>query len=243
MKIITVPFAQNNYAYILCEGTRAIVIDPGEAGAVEAEIEDTGLILEKILLTHHHADHSGGADVLAKKWGIPVYGSGKSPISAVTHTLHEDDTVTLNTCVIRVLELPGHTQSSLGFFIENPAVVFTGDTLFSAVCGKVFDGTLQQMYTSLQQLAALPETTHVYFGHEYTQRGLDFAESIEPDNREIHRYRNNLPARTTPTTMVQEKMINPFLRTQSEEIRRNLSMETASALEVFTALRKGKDRW
>src|ERR1043166_8000831 len=253
MKIIQIPLLRDNYGYlILCPKTNtATIIDPSEAEPVLRRVEQENVNLEAILNTHHHRDHTGGNEGLLAKQPLKVYGSktdlGRIP--GLTDGVEEGDEIQIGELCGKVLFIPGHTTGHVAYLFGNS--LFCGDTLFTAGCGRLFEGTPEQMQVSLKKLMALPDNTKVYCGHEYTESNLRFAMSIEPKNPKLaSRFERvqGLRSRGTPTvpsTMEEEKQTNPFLRWDSKELQATVkSVNPNTALDpvsVFAAVRKMKD--
>ena len=256
MHITTVPCLSDNYAFLVradASGT-AVVVDPGQAGPVVRALEEAGVGLGGILSTHHHWDHTGGNEDLLRHFGeVPVYAFGEDRRSVPGQTVELQDGQEFEAAgvVFRPLHVPGHTLGGLAYLCED--AVFTGDTLFVAGCGRLFEGTAAQMHSSLTgKLAALPDATRIFCGHEYTVTNLRFAEQVEPGNEAVHRKlaraigQRKQRQTTLPSTMGEEKQTNPFLRTDSSEIRSRLNPaldQSAPAEKVFAALRGAKDRF
>lgn len=211
MRVISVPVLRDNLSYLIIDGGYAAVVDPGEAGPIAAALQTQGVTLSAIWLTHHHWDHVGGVDGLVRP-GVEViaHDSDRSRAPKVTQTVRDGDVVALGPLRATIIHNPGHTLGAITYVIEGCA--FTGDTLFGAGCGRVFEGTMEMMHASLRRLAALPPETRVYFGHEYTAANLKFAQHVEPDNREIAVRANAIPTPSTPSTIALELATNPFLR-------------------------------
>ena len=229
-----------------------MIVDPGEAEPALRFIAERGLSLKGILVTHHHWDHTGGiADVL-RHFDVPVYAGANDPVPTCTHPVHEGDTVSIPdlSLSLQVFDIPGHTLGHVCFY--NESVAFTGDTLFTAGCGKIFEGTAEQMYASLQKLLSLPDDLKVYCGHEYTESNLDFALKVEPDNPDILARAGEVArmrmdgAPTVPALMSLERATNPFLRTSEPSVIRAAEEWAKQALmgpvEVLAALREWKNR-
>lgn len=253
--IIPVRAFADNYIWLLREGARAAVVDPGDAQPVLDYVEREGVAICAILATHHHRDHVGGVSALAQRFGAPVYGPARETIPARTRALSEGDTIDVpGVCdAFRVLDIPGHTSGHIAFVgrVGGAPVLFCGDTLFAAGCGKLFEGTPVQMWNSLGKLAGLPSETSVYCGHEYTLANLRFAAAVEPTNpmiaqrieRERDKRERGLP--TLPSTIGEELATNPFLRTREPAVRAAAEAEAGHALmddvAVFTTLRAWKN--
>lgn len=217
--LLSIPALTDNYIWLLAQGTDAWVVDPGDALPVMQVLHEKNLHLKGILLTHHHPDHTGGVAGLLARYQVPVYGPHNSPVIAlISHPLQDGDSIQLGNTGFTVIAIPGHTLDHIAFYSRAENILFCGDTLFSAGCGRVFEGTHEQMYASLMKLATLPDETQICCGHEYTVANLCFAATAEPENHDIPEYRKqcdilrdkHLP--TLPSTIAQEKKINPFLR-------------------------------
>ncbi|MDE2461550.1 MAG: hydroxyacylglutathione hydrolase [Gammaproteobacteria bacterium] len=250
-ELLPLPAFRDNYIWLLATVHSAAVVDPGESEPVRRALAQRGLTLCAILLTHHHADHVGGAMALAREFGCPIFGPAAEGIPGVSRALREGDLVDIPALRLRfqAQEIPGHTAGHIAYQGHN--IVFCGDTLFSAGCGRLFEGTAVQMSASLAKLAALPDATAVCCGHEYTVANLRFAQLIEPENREIRIYaeqaaerrRQNLP--TLPSTLARERQVNPFLRCREavviEAAEKHAGHRLNDAIEVFAVIRSWKD--
>lgn len=242
----------DNYIWLLpnTANQTAWVVDPGDAGPVIAALNEGQLALEGILITHHHHDHSGGVRDLIKQWpDVRVIGSHKSTLDFVTERVSQGMMLQCGAHRLTVLEIPGHTLDHLAFY--NAEMLFCGDTLFSAGCGRVFEGTYSEMYQSLNQLAELPDTIKIYCGHEYTSANCQFAAQVEPHNPWIQKKilevaalrANHLP--TLPSCLADEKHINPFLRCEQPDVVRAAEhywgRRLDNPVDVFTCLREWKN--
>ncbi len=260
--IEALPAFSDNYIWAITNETTAALVDPGDADVCINFLEKNKLILNTILITHHHADHTGGIKKLVaycqqQQWPLTIYGPAKENIPHCDVKLTENDIVNLPDLEVSftVIDLPGHTNGHIAYFTKNhiTPVLFCGDTLFSGGCGRLFEGTPKQMLTSLTKLANLPEDTKVYCAHEYTQANLKFALTVDPTNENLLSYshqvnelRDNKQS-TIPTTIKIEKQINPFLRSHEQTIQTNAmlfdSNTLANSLDAFTTIRRWKDQF
>lgn len=251
MEIIALPAFRDNYIWLLRHGTQATVVDPGDAQPVLRHLAENGLSLAAILITHHHADHTGGIAALLDRAAVPVHGPARESIPGVSHRVGDGDRVRVPGADFRVMDIPGHTAGHVAYYAAPN--LFCGDTLFAAGCGRVFDGTPAQLHTSLERLAALPGDTQVHCAHEYTLANLAFAAAVEPDNPAVAArtaYCQALRAGEQPTVPFRldgELLSNPFLRTREAAVVRQAEAQAGQALhgaeEVFTALREWKNRF
>lgn len=251
-----IPAFRDNYIWMIDNRTHAVVIDPGDAAPVFAALKKRSLKLSAILLTHRHEDHIGGVAKLLEKTGVPVYGPRLDAIESVTHPVQEGDTVTLfgqNGPNLAVLDVPGHTRGHIAYYAPKEKWLFCGDMLFGAGCGRMFEGTPEQMWASLSRLAALPDDVQVFAGHEYTLSNLKFAREIEPGNEVIaERARTDLARRnrgrpTLPSTIGLEKATNPFLRADREDVMKRLEelghLKNRNPVDSFAAMREWKNTY
>jgi len=253
MDVVPVKAFKDNYVWTLRNATHAAVVDPGEARPVLDYLARENLRLAAILATHHHADHVGGIADLLDKHKVPVYGPRNEPISTLTRPVSEGDEVEIPELGARfsVLDIPGHTRAHIAYYGERS--LFCGDTLFACGCGRLFEGTAEQMYASLQKLLALPDETKVYCGHEYTLANIGFAKAVEPANRALtDREARDQRLReagkpTLPSTLGEEKATNPFLRCREpavvESANKYLGSRLSDPVRVFAAIRDWKNRF
>lgn len=242
---------EDNYIWLLRLGSRVVAVDPGDEKPVLDYLATERASLAAILVTHHHGDHTGGIEGLLAHQSVPVYGPADEAIRGLTHPLREGDAVDLPECpaALRVLAVPGHTKGHLAYY--GNGALFCGDTLFGCGCGRLFEGTAEQMYASLGRIAALPPQTRVYCAHEYTQSNIRFALAVEPGNAKlieragrVARLRaENRP--TVPFALADELETNPFLRCSQAEVadaaRRHCGRALQGPVEVFAALREWKN--
>ncbi|MFZ1909040.1 MAG: hydroxyacylglutathione hydrolase [Burkholderiales bacterium] len=252
LEIVPVKAFKDNYIWTLRDGKHAAVVDPGDARPVLDYLAREKLDLVAILATHHHADHVGGIPGLLARGRVPVFGPRGEPIESLTRAVGEGDTVTIPELGVSfaVLDIPGHTRAHIAYYGSN--CLFCGDTLFACGCGRVFEGTPEQMYASLEKLRALPDSTRVYCGHEYTLANIGFARSVEPGNAALgarearDRKLREAGKPTLPTTLGEEKATNPFLRCLEpavvESANKYLGARAADPVRVFAAIRDWKNR-
>jgi hydroxyacylglutathione hydrolase len=262
LTITPIPFAHDNYLWMLDNGRHAVLVDPGAAAPALAVLEARGLVPVAILLTHHHNDHTAGvADIVAHYSGtplsvqfsaqLPIYGPKQEAIPGVTHPLEAGDTVNIAALALdfQVLDVAAHTRGQIAYL--GGEMLFCGDALFSAGCGRLFEGSALDLQRTLDRLAHLPPSTRVYCAHEYTLANLAFARAAEPENAERDRYAAQceaLRARkvpTLPSTIAIELAVNPFLRCGEKSVQDAVSAHTrrdqSDPLSCLTALRAWKD--
>jgi len=244
---------KDNYIWLLRSGANAAVVDPGDAQPVLDYVARNGVRLVAILATHHHPDHVGGVADLLTAGRVPVYGPRGESIPVVTHPLGEGDRISVAELGVTfsVLEVPGHTRGHIAYYGADS--LFCGDTLFACGCGRLFEGTPEQMYASLQKLAALPGETRVYCAHEYTLDNIRFARAVEPDNAALEaregreRERRNAGLPTLPSTLALELQTNPFLRCAQPPVVESASRHGGARLSdpvgVFAAVRAWKNHF
>jgi hydroxyacylglutathione hydrolase len=234
-QIITIPAFGDNYIYLYqYDQNKAIAIDPGDSTPVLKALEERGLNLTAILVTHHHRDHIGGVPELNKKTGCKIIGGDKQRISGIDCIIENGQVLTFGNIKINVIATPGHTRTGICYYItenQEDGILFTGDTLFIGGCGRLFECDAKTMWDSLQKLAALPENTKVYCGHDYTLENYEFAFETEPNNPAIKQRLSEIQQSklTVPSTIAQEKATNVLMKAETPEI--------------FAELRKQKDRF
>jgi hydroxyacylglutathione hydrolase len=257
--VVPVPQLSDNYAYLVIDPAtkEAAVVDCAEARPVLDEVDRRGVHLTSVLATHHHFDHVGGnLDLLAANPALRVHGSADDAprIPGITDRVRDGDGVQIGRLRGRVIYIPAHTSGHVAYHFPDERAVFTGDTLFAAGCGRLFEGDASQMMSSLGKLASLPADTRVYCGHEYTEKNLRFAASLEPGNaavadklRTVEGLRRQGKP-TVPSTIAEERATNPFLRTDSPELaasvrKRVPELPPNDPTALFAAVRALKDRF
>ncbi|MBK6612661.1 hydroxyacylglutathione hydrolase [Ottowia sp.] len=255
MELIALPAFDDNYLWLLHDGRDALVVDPGDAAPVRDALGRLGLKLQSILVTHHHADHTGGVAELRGATGAQVFGPARERIHEPFIPLRGGDVARALGIGWRVIDVPGHTAGHIAYFAGDVAgapLLFCGDTLFSGGCGRLFEGTPAQMLASLDALAALPAATRVCCAHEYTLGNLRFAAAVEPGNEALAdhaRHCQDLRAQgrpTLPSTLGIERAINPFLRSREPAVTQAVRAQAATATDevtVFAALREWKNHF
>ena len=253
LTIFPIPAFQDNYIWAMHDGSRAVVVDPGDAAPVRVWLDALRLKPAAILCTHHHNDHTGGICELAQVYNAPVYGPQREDIPCVDHAVDAGDIIEIAEPELRleVLGIPGHTRGHAAYLSGDR--LFCGDTLFGCGCGRLFEGTAEQLHRSLQSLAQLPGDTRVYCAHEYTEANIRFALACEPGNAQLRQRQADASALrsaghpTLPSTIALEKATNPFLRCAEAEIIRSVERHLGHPLPpddeiaVFTALRQWKN--
>ena len=253
VSIVPVAAFKDNYVWTLRNASHAAVVDPGEARPVLDYLRREKLGLAAILATHHHPDHVGGIAELRRSFDVPVYGPKNEPIATLTRAVSEGDEVRIPELgvTLSVLDIPGHTRAHIAYY--GAGALFCGDTLFACGCGRLFEGTVEQMYASLSKLAALPDDTKVYCGHEYTLANIGFARAVEPGNAALEKREardRKLRAEgkpTLPSRLGEEKATNPFLRCREpaiiESANKYLGTRIADPVRVFAAIREWKNQF
>lgn len=255
-----IPILKDNYVWMMINANKrlAMIVDPGEALPVISYLKDNKLTLTAILITHHHWDHTNGIEKIKNEltndqhFDIPIFGHHQNMITHISHVVDEGDQISFSDFpIFKVFAIPGHTLKHLAFY--SPSILFCGDTLFAAGCGRLFEGKADELYHSLQKLIALPPETKVYCAHEYTLKNLQFAQLIEPHNQSIAEKMirikkcrdDNLP--TLPSRLAEEKLTNPFLRCHIPEVIRKAEQyagkKLSNPIDVFATLRKWKDEY
>lgn len=253
LQIEQLPVLNDNYIYLLHDDIAKLtaVVDPAVSEPVLQTLKKNCWQLDFILNTHHHGDHVGGNLSLKKTTGCKIIGSvyDQHRIPGIDQTVAEGDEIQIGSHNAKVLFTPGHTLGHINYYFKEDAALFCGDTLFKMGCGRLFEGSAEQMWQSMQQLKALPDNTRVYCAHEYSQNNGQFALTLEDDNQALldtmtevkQQRRNNLP--TVPTTIALERATNPFFRPDSLTIQKNLHLENQPLLDVFAEIRYRKDHF
>lgn len=254
-KITPIPALKDNYIWLITnnQSTQAIIVDPGDASPVISFLNEHHLKPAAILVTHKHADHTGGINELLDAYPeTAVYANEIENVSSTTHFVKHGDVISINNWPsFNVIHIPGHTLGHVAYYAD--PILFTGDTLFGAGCGRVFEGTAEQMLGSLNKLAVLPNDTFIYCGHEYTLANLNFASHVEPENEDIRQRikdteklrLNNNPS--LPSTLGLEKKTNPFLRCTEKSVissvEKYANRKLANTVDVFHELREWKNKF
>jgi hydroxyacylglutathione hydrolase len=253
LQIEQIPVLSDSYVYLVHEPAAGVtgVVDPAVAAPVRERLQRRGWTLDWILITHHHADHTGGNLELKKATGCQIVGAKKDAarIPGIDLGLVEGDRFQLGDAEAEILETPGHTSEHISYWFAGAKALFCADTLFSLGCGRVIEGRFDQMWNSLSKFGKLPDDALVYCAHEYTQANARFALTVDPDNpalkaRAAEADRQRAAGQpTVPTRLGAERAANPFLRPHDPAIRARLGMPDASDAEVFAEIRKRKDRF
>ena len=246
-------YMSDNYGVLLHNPTTGdtACIDTGDAQATLSELQSKGWSLSEIWVTHHHADHTAGVSDVKAATGASVIGpkAVSQAIESIDKTVGDGDSFMFSGTEVRVLHTPGHTLDMLNFYLPEEQIVFTGDTLFTMGCGRLFEGTAEQMHESLSKLTSLPPQTSVYGSHEYTLANAQFALSVDADNEALQQKYQQVQQLvsagepTVPSTIAEELATNPFLRANNAAIRKNLNMQNDSDASVFAEIRRRKDNF
>ena len=250
LQIIPIPAFKDNYIWLIHNGTQAVVVDPGDATPVIAELTRLNLELTTILITHHHHDHIGGMHALLKLYPtVSTYAPRHEHYDFEHIPVSEPDVISIPEVGLEffIMDLPGHTLGHIAYYAKD--MLFCGDTLFGAGCGRLFEGTAEQLYSSLQKLVKLPKDTKVYCTHEYTLHNIHFALTLEPGNpalvqrkQDTQKLREALQP-TLPSNILLELATNPFLRCSSPEILSSLNEQNLAPMEVFRKLREMRNHY
>ncbi len=254
LQIIPIPAFKDNYIWLIHNGNQAVVVDPGDPTPVFITLKTLNLSLQTILITHHHHDHIDGVkDLIAQYPDVGVFAPKLEKYDFTHVAVREPDVIRCNDWLekAQIIDLPGHTLGHVAYYIEqhDQKWLFCGDTLFGAGCGRLFEGSAQQMMHSLQKLAVLPTDTQVFCTHEYTLHNINFALSLELNNqRLVQRQQETIKLRqlgqpSLPSTLALELATNPFLRCDSPEIHASINLENATALETFSAIRELRNHY
>ena len=251
LEIQTIPCRTDNYAFLAhnADTGKTVLVDVPEAAPILAALDRTGWSLDTVLLTHHHGDHVEGLPGLLEKYEPEVIGAAadKHRLPDLDRTVSDGDTLEIAGEPAHIIDVSGHTVGHIAIHFPQSHAVFTADSLMALGCGRVFEGTMEQMWGSLSKLAALPDDTVVYSGHEYTAANARFAETIEPDNADLKKRSDDIDAArangqpTVPSSLALEKATNPFLRAGEPSVQENLGMSGANPATVFAEIRRRKD--
>jgi hydroxyacylglutathione hydrolase len=253
LEIHQIPVLSDNYVYLAHDVAtgKTAVVDPATHEEVFEALALKGWTLTHILNTHHHADHTGGNMAIKERTGCTIVGprADRDRIPGIDVDVGDGDTYALGESVGKVFDVPGHTRGHIAYWFGDSDALFCGDTMFALGCGRLFEGTPQQMWTSLSKLRALPPSTQVYCAHEYTKSNAAFAITVEPDNGALVARKAMIDdmrtrgERTVPSTLAEELATNPFLRPDSADLQKTLGMVGASLVDVFAETRRRKDNF
>jgi hydroxyacylglutathione hydrolase len=248
ISVITIPQLKDNYSYLVVKNNKAIVVDPAESLSIIDYIKSKGLKIEVVLITHHHADHTAGIKSILNYCSVPVYSPDKK-IFGTTKVLENEELINLSFINFKIIKTPGHTIDHIVYYNDYNNILFSGDLLFRLGCGKVFEGTYEQMYFSLQKINSLNNKTMVYCGHEYTVSNLSFLMSIFPDNDFLFTEKDNINSQllktksSIPFNLGREKAINPFLSSKLGYYKEFKNKNKFSDIEMFSYLRDLKNNF
>jgi hydroxyacylglutathione hydrolase len=248
ISIISIAQLKDNYSYLVLKNKKVIIIDPAESTKIIQYIKKNQLNLIAILLTHHHLDHTAGVSKILDNFSTPVYSSDQD-IAHTTNVVKNGDFIDLDFIEMEVINTPGHTLDHIVFYNETNHILFSGDALFRLGCGRIFEGTYEQMFETLKKINFLDNKTMVYCGHEYTSTNLDFLISIFPSNKDLISEQKKIKSqlaktnKSIPFNLGKEKLINPFLSTKSEIYRIFKNENNFSDIEMFSYLRDLKNKF
>jgi len=253
MNIEIISCLDDNYSYLIHEEmtNTVTIIDPSDFEPCDKLIRDKYKKLDYILNTHHHYDHVGGNEKLKKKYSSTILGfeNDHDRIPCIDKFLNDNQNFKIGNLNFLVIFIPGHTTGHIAFYLKKEKIVFTGDTLFSLGCGRVFEGTSNQMFNSINKLKQLPVETKIYFGHEYTQKNLEFCIKYEPNNEHLEKKKDWIDTKvksklpTVPSTIGEELKTNIFLRCNEQSVKNALNLNNSSEQEIFVKLRDLKDNF
>ena len=253
MKIEIIPCLNDNYSYLIHDqiSNTVAIVDPSEFIPCDTIISKNYKKLDFILNTHHHYDHVGGNEELKKKYNSKVLGfeNDKNRIPQIDTVLKDNQEFKIGTLNFTTIFIPGHTRGHVAFYFKKERVVFSGDTLFSLGCGRVFEGTYKQMFQSLNKLKNLPGETKVYCGHEYTFKNLEFCLKFNPNNDFLKKKKDDIKLSlknkkpTIPSTIADEIKANIFFRVNDPDVKKAINLENSPDIEIFTKLRDLKDNF
>ena len=253
LQVYQFPCRSDNYGFLAHDPTLNVTasIDTPEEGPINTALEEKGWRLTHILNTHHHGDHTGANIALKERWGCTIVGAANDAerIPGIDVRMADGDKYQFGSLIADVFEVPGHTTGHIAYYFSSEDIAFVGDTLFALGCGRLFEGTPEMMWNSLQKLMALPDETIVYCAHEYTQSNAQFALSVEPGNAALVARSQEIDALraegkpTVPTTIGLERATNPFLRPMSKNLQETVGLSGADLVSVFTETRLRKDNF
>ncbi len=253
IQVFAIPIYDDNYVWVVLQNQACWIIDPGDAQPVANVLSERGLTPKSIWVTHRHWDHITGIEALTQSYAMPVFGPQLLYPNTVTHPVQPGDNLPLAPTQTQVLGLAGHTTEHLGYYLPERQWLFSGDTLFNAGCGRLFDGSIEQLYQAIQVINALPDSTLIFATHEYTLANLKFAQAVEPDNPALAiavaqseaQRQKRLP--TLPTSLAVQRKINPFLRPHIATVKRRVEAQMGclcqTEKDVFKHLRRWKDQF